>query len=61
MNEYQDQAVWFEVQRRQGGRWVPVADADTRDDANDKRRTFEADKPEGWFRVRRVTGLASDF
>lgn len=37
MDEYQDQATWFEVQTRDPyGNWVTVDDADSREDALDR-------------------------
>lgn len=37
MNEYQDQSTWFEIQARDPyGRWVTVADADSRELAEDR-------------------------
>lgn len=37
MNEYQDQAMWFEVQARDPyGHWVTVDESDDREDAEDR-------------------------
>jgi hypothetical protein len=43
MNDYQDQATWYEVQTRDPySRWVTVDDADTREEALD--RAFPGDR-----------------
>ena len=34
MNEYQDQATWFELWGHDGFQWEFIADFDTRDEAN---------------------------
>lgn len=63
MNEYQDQAVWFEVQYFGTGRnnrqtWFTISDHDTREQAEARKRTEEASHPGVAYKVRRVAGLA---
>lgn len=58
-NEYQDQATWFEIMGRYNGRWEYLTAEDTRDDADDTRRTYEENEPGTTFKVVRRRGLAS--
>lgn len=59
MNEYQDQATWYEVQSLQDGRWVAVADADTEPEADGLKAEYMELDDELTLRVKRVRGLAS--
>jgi len=58
MNEYQDQATWYEVQGKYNGRWEMVTADDTREGANVTKSEYEENEPGTLFRVRRVRGLA---
>lgn len=58
MNEYQDQATWFEVQSKIDGRWVPVADADTDVEAEGLMDEIKIMDDELTLRVARVRGIA---
>jgi len=52
-------AVWFEIFGRYNGRWEYLTAEDTRDDADDTRRTYEENEPGTVFKVVRRRGLAS--
>lgn len=56
MNEYQDQAVWFELYEFDGFKWIFVADFDTRDDAKAYAEGFMEDGEE--YKIKRVYGLS---
>jgi hypothetical protein len=58
MNEYQDQATWFEVQGKYNGRWEMVTADDTREEALEDLDTYNENEPGTLFRVRRVRGQA---
>lgn len=58
MNEYQDQATWYEVQGKYNGRWEMVTADDTREEADEDKKIYDANEPGTLFRVRRVRGLA---
>lgn len=59
MNEYQDQAEWFELQAFcvLHNHWQTMHDYDTREDAIEAYDTITSLDRYGEFRVRRVTGL----
>lgn len=58
MDDYRDQATWFEVQWLNGGRWETATDVDTDYEAEAIRAEYEELDPALKTRVRRVRGLA---
>lgn len=58
MNEYQDQTVWFEVERKSGPNygWVSITTADSREAAEEWVRLYDP-RATLSLRIRRVTGL----
>lgn len=58
MNEYQDQATWFEVQGNYGNGWEMLTTDDTREGADETKIEYDENETDYPHRVRRMRGLA---